>query len=156
MVASRNYTIGELIISGDKAYRATANIASGATLTVGTNVAATTIEDEIGRSGHVYSTTEQVVGTWTDGSTLYEKTVSVTLPNSSGDTMFPVSTTGLTKVIEWNLYNSTKGRPAYIYCPWYAQAEVSIESISDTEVWLYLGGTYNAGDVIYITFKYMK
>lgn len=26
-------------------------------------------------SGHTYSTTEQVVGTWIDGSTLYEKTL---------------------------------------------------------------------------------
>lgn len=87
MVASRNYTIGELIISGDKAYRATANIASGATLTVGTNVESTTIEDEIGRSGHVYSTAEQVVGTWTDGSTLYEKSYHVSTVTSTYTTI---------------------------------------------------------------------
>ena len=29
-----------------------------------------------GSSGHNYSTTEQVVGTWIDGKTLYEKTIS--------------------------------------------------------------------------------
>lgn len=83
MVASRNYTIGELIISGDKAYRATANIASGATLTVGTNVESTTVEEEIGRSGHVYSTSEQAVGTWVDGSTLYEKSYHVSTVTST-------------------------------------------------------------------------
>ena len=36
-----------------------------------------------GSSGHNYSTDEQVVGTWIDGSTLYEKTIHVpTMPNS--------------------------------------------------------------------------
>ena len=34
--------------------------------------------------GHTYSTTEQVVGTWIDGSTLYEKTINFgTLPNNT-------------------------------------------------------------------------
>lgn len=33
--------------------------------------------------GHDYSTTEQVVGTWIDGSPMYEKTVSETITNSS-------------------------------------------------------------------------
>lgn len=31
-----------------------------------------------GSSGHNYSTTEQVVGTWIDGSTIYEKTIVAT------------------------------------------------------------------------------
>ena len=31
-----------------------------------------------GSSGHTYSTTEQVVGTWTNGKTLYEKTYEIT------------------------------------------------------------------------------
>lgn len=33
-------------------------------------------------SEHHYSTTEQIIGTWIDGSTLYEKTVSATIINS--------------------------------------------------------------------------
>lgn len=36
-----------------------------------------------GSSNHNYSTSEQIVGTWIDGSTLYEKTVQVSI-NSSG------------------------------------------------------------------------
>ena len=31
-----------------------------------------------GSSGHTYSTTEQVVGTWTNGKPLYEKTYEIT------------------------------------------------------------------------------
>jgi len=54
-----------------------------------------------GGGGHKYSTTEQVVGTWIDGKTLYEKTIAVTQNPSSEisisltsldiDTLFVVS-----------------------------------------------------------------
>lgn len=35
------------------------------------------------KGGHRYSTEEQIVGTWIDGSTLYEKTVQFTVPNAT-------------------------------------------------------------------------
>ena len=94
MVASQNYTTGELIIACGKIYRATANIASGSNLTVGTNVVKTTIEAEIARSGGGvnYSTTEHVVGTWIDGSTVYEKTFSFSIPSNN----YTTETTGIT------------------------------------------------------------
>lgn len=37
------------------------------------------------RDYHEYSTTEKVVGKWVDGSTVYEKTISSTLPTCSSD-----------------------------------------------------------------------
>lgn len=39
--------------------------------------------NESGGLGHTYSTTEQVVGTWTDGRPVYEKTFEL-MPTSSG------------------------------------------------------------------------
>ncbi len=39
-----------------------------------------------GGAGHTYSTAEQVVGTWVDGKTLYEKTVSFTTASTSSYT----------------------------------------------------------------------
>lgn len=39
-----------------------------------------------GSATHNYSTTEQVVGTWIDGKTLYEKTVSFTTPSTNNYT----------------------------------------------------------------------
>ena len=39
-----------------------------------------------GSSGHDYSSTEQVIGTWIDGKTLYEKTISFTTASTSGYT----------------------------------------------------------------------
>ena len=47
MKASANYSSGEIIAVGAKLYQATAAIASGATLTVGTNVASITLVDYI-------------------------------------------------------------------------------------------------------------
>ena len=39
-----------------------------------------------GSSGHNYSTTEQIIGTWIDGTTLYEKTINFTTTSSSNYT----------------------------------------------------------------------
>ena len=35
-------------------------------------------------SGNVYSTEEQVIGTWIDGKTMYQKTIVLDIPNGSG------------------------------------------------------------------------
>ena len=44
----------------------------------------TTSEGGSGGGGHDYSTTEQEIGTWIDGSTLYEKVVNLgSLPSST-------------------------------------------------------------------------
>ena len=47
MVASKNYAEGDLLIVGDTLYKTTATIASGATLTVGINVAVTTVAEQL-------------------------------------------------------------------------------------------------------------
>ena len=42
------------------------------------------VDTKVGMSGHVYSQTEQVVGTWIDGKPIYEKTVDIeNLPNNT-------------------------------------------------------------------------
>lgn len=43
---------------------------------------------------HNYSTAEKVVGTWVDGKTLYEKTVTFTAPNSNAYTQQSLGLTG--------------------------------------------------------------
>lgn len=47
MVATKNYSIGDLLIVGDALYKATAAIANGGAITVGTNVAATTVAEQL-------------------------------------------------------------------------------------------------------------
>lgn len=45
--ATKNYTVNELVIISNQLYRVTANISSGGTITVGTNVVATTLSEII-------------------------------------------------------------------------------------------------------------
>lgn len=47
MTATRNYTVGELLIAGDALYTVTANIAGGSVITPGVNVSETTVAAEI-------------------------------------------------------------------------------------------------------------
>ena len=47
MTASKNYAIGDLMIVGDALYKATAAISSGAALVVGTNIAQTTVAEQL-------------------------------------------------------------------------------------------------------------
>ena len=47
MTASKAYTTGQLLIVGDTLYKVAASIASGATLTPGTNVTQTTVAEQL-------------------------------------------------------------------------------------------------------------
>lgn len=56
-----------------------------------------------GGSGHIYSTTEHIIGTWIDGSTVYERTVDfgqneMIYPNTWYTTN--ISTTGIKSIIQ--------------------------------------------------------
>ena len=47
MTATKNYSTGDLLIIGDKLYKATTNIGNGNAITVGTNVTATTVAEQL-------------------------------------------------------------------------------------------------------------
>lgn len=47
MVATKNYNVGDLLIVGDTLYKVTANIAIAGAITVGTNVTATTVAEQL-------------------------------------------------------------------------------------------------------------
>lgn len=47
MVASKNYSVGDILIVGDKLYKATASIAVDVDIEVGTNVAETTVAEQL-------------------------------------------------------------------------------------------------------------
>ena len=58
-----------------------------------------------GSAGHNYTTTEQVIGTWTDGSTLYEKTLyfnnkKLTTNESTSELEHNISNIGSVKFVE--------------------------------------------------------
>ena len=47
MIATQNYSIGDLLIVGNTLYKVTAAISSGAALVVGTNVTETTVAEQL-------------------------------------------------------------------------------------------------------------
>lgn len=61
-------------------------------------------------NNNVYSTTEQVVGTWTDGKPLYRKVISVGQANvitGNSYTDLNIPTTNSIRKVEYNLYNTS-------------------------------------------------
>jgi len=53
--ASQGYDVGDLLVYQNRLYKVTSQIVAGGTLTIGTNIVATTIEDEIANGGQVTS-----------------------------------------------------------------------------------------------------
>ena len=94
--ASQPYAVGEHFIRNDKFCTAIATIASGATLTQGTNYVEGTIAEAVANK-YNYSTTEHVVGKWIDGKTLYEKTFTIT-SQSADSAEYDVSLFGISNV----------------------------------------------------------
>lgn len=74
--ATATYSVGDYCIYNNTLYKCNTAI-STAEAWNSNHWTSTVIADELGQGGssaHNYSTTEQVVGTWIDGSTVYEKT----------------------------------------------------------------------------------
>lgn len=55
-----------------------------------------------GQLAHHYSTSEKIVGTWIDGSTLYERTQNGGISISANDTWYDTAFTGVDKVISFD------------------------------------------------------
>lgn len=104
-----------------------------------------------GKDGmHHYSTDEQIVGTWIDGSTLYEKTYAVTSAISIGtswsDTGFelPVNTN---RIIKGFIYRKAQNG-ALMYCAF------SIGSSNHLNAMLSIADNLDVGSSI--TIRYTK
>lgn len=66
-----------------------------------TDTAGSGIWTTTGEYAHHYSTDEHIVGTWVDGSTLYEKTIVINNPASGGDWVeYDIGVPNLNKVIK--------------------------------------------------------
>lgn len=108
---------------------------------------------ERGSSSHNYSTDEQVIGTWIDGSTLYEQTF-----NLAGQYSVPSSGWGTTNITYNDYFNIIVGVEAvcqdsssYYYIP------CSATKASTTGKLLVAGVTANQGRAIqYLTVRYTK
>ena len=110
-----------------------------------------------GSSGHNWSTTEQVVGTWIDGKTVYEKTINIgaMVQDSSWHSMNH-GITNLLKVISFDGYvinqAGTEFSAATFYRP---QRNTGVAFYATTTTLSYMN-TYLAASECYVTLRYLK
>ena len=112
-----------------------------------------------GGSGHTFSTTEQIYGTWIDGSTVYEKTINFgALPNNASKTVnHGISNMGY-------LVQAFATGYAAIYnalpIPWVNNSSNAKDQlcmiVNSTGVIIRTGGDRSSYDTCYVTLRYLK
>lgn len=109
--------------------------------------------DAIGEaSQEVYSTTEQVIGKWVDGSALYRKTFT-NVNWSSTASHFSMGITGLDEVI--NMYGMTSERPIN-FVVWFSNTPYYMATwISSNDIYTQCSSAYN-NSTGSITIEYTK
>ena len=135
--ASKEYVKGELLVLNNTLYKATDDISQGGTITVGTNVKATSIQDAI-QTAPDFSRLSQM-GIWSSPDTDKEITIQY-----SGWYMFRIKNSNLYSASELFLKveNSYEETIFSIRIPSYADAEA-------TSGWMY----FEAGEEITVTFN---
>jgi len=118
-----------------------------------------------GGGGEIYSTEERAVGTWVDGSTIYQKTVNIgkitntgekvyTLGIENVDYLVDVRITPLLRANEANLYTLDNYNPS-----WSAGSYTSVAMDNDPadglKITIY-SGYYTSANDIYVTVQYTK
>jgi hypothetical protein len=115
----------------------------------------------MGVPAHHYSTEEQVVGTWIDGSTIYEKSFEITLPSSydaSGGFLIENDATYINAIISFN--GTVKATNELIVGSGIDASglKFSIHRNPDSQLLLYTSndGANMYGGTAYITIQYTK
>lgn len=103
-----------------------------------------------------YSTTEHEVGTWIDGSTVYEKTFFEALPASGGQQNVSIAhgITGLNIVVDRSISNFIRTGES-VGTDGTSQYYTSIQSIDGTNI-TYRTTVDGAGRYVIITIRYTK
>lgn len=106
-----------------------------------------------GSTPHIYSTTEQVIGTWTDGKPLYEKTLYATGADISAHTLTDADLTNAeTRWIESGWYARTDGSNvalnSFETTSYYTRAEFR----DDNTIYLYVSGYSTSGAVLIVRY----
>lgn len=113
---------------------------------------ATQISSIVGGGSHTYSETEQEVGTWIDGSTIYEKTLTVPTNLSSDSVQIVDSNFVGDRIISYGGYNVASTAGFYYPLP-DGRFRVNLES-GALKIRSINGGTWNG--ITYLTIQYTK
>ena len=110
-------------------------------------------------NSHNYSTTEQIVGTWIDGSTIYEKTISLQSVYLENNAVTPINVSTYVPNIAHgiSLEGSLIYQSAFITMPFYqGQYVISACFDSNTTIGIYRSGGSITVDNLYLTIRYTK
>lgn len=105
-----------------------------------------------------YSTTEHAIGTWVDGSILYEKTIFCgALPNNTATTT-PHNISNLGRIIDFRANAVNTNTMSAKILPFYTSsyACVAFCEIGATNISLYASGDRSAYNSTYVTIRYTK
>lgn len=111
-----------------------------------------------GSSGHTYSTTEQIVGTWIDGKTIYERTINVghsygAVSSNIYPLNYDISSIGIAQIISFEGFDvAGRALPYISYNLRYAQ----YLQVSPTQIAIRLGDGYSPNTDSYVTIRYTK
>lgn len=117
-----------------------------------------------GNSKHHYSTEEQIVGTWVDGSTIYEKTFSDVLPvivdNAFSTKTIDLSTLNIKDVIDYDVVikQIVNNLNIFVKTPYLTNAGLQIKSNVDAGNYLSIISNASAYSkcAVYATLRYTK
>ena len=110
------------------------------------------VNGNTGGSSHIYSTTEQIVGTWIDGSTVYEKVCTGT---TNGETA-QVLVSGVSKIVSMTGHAGPYALPALNIDNNRKYILVQVGGSSGTDARLYTSGSNYVGLTYEVVLRYTK
>lgn len=120
-----------------------------------------TIYDFAGSSGHNYSTTEHAVGTWIDGSTIYEKTINVNQTLRAGQHTLSHNIVNIDKCISIVACCTYNGSNEWLYLPYLSPTNVSgysvsIGNVNQSTYMVTVGASFQSVENLFVTIRYTK
>ena len=113
-----------------------------------------------GSSMHNYSTDEHIVGTWIDGSTLYEKTITIQKSSiSSGNNIINHLINNFGQLVKKEIiYNYSNGdMNTDLANPTNNDYRMEVSDVGSTDFTLFIGtSAFSLISVIYATLQYTK
>lgn len=111
-----------------------------------------------GGSGHTYSTTEQVVGTWIDGKPIYEKTIYGQFASNVSDLTVSYDVSDLDRVIDLKGILIPTSGTGTIVIGAYSSIPLTFSSNTTTKCVINRngGGNWGLTPEVYVTVQYTK
>lgn len=112
-----------------------------------------------GQTAHQYSTSEKIVGTWIDGSAVYEKTIHLNGPYGPGNQSINHNISNLEKIVSMEAYCYYDGTDERLHLPYISlntNYNLGFSNVNSTRFMLYIGSGFVSVENIDVTFRYTK